>query len=103
MASPIDSHLQTTVIPVLVETIDIEHVVYETGAVRIRKVVHHDVNAAPYSNVQEVVETTRLPVNQVVETTVVPHQRGDTPHPGQLHRYSPVPVVHGSRGHAGID
>lgn len=75
MDSPIAS--LKTVIPVVVETLNIERVVYHTGTVRIRKVVHHDANAVHAPGMQESVETTRVPIDRVVEATVGPHQHGD--------------------------
>jgi stress response protein YsnF len=55
------------VIPVLAETAQVHLLREHTGTVRVRKVVHETLEPVVAHGYREVVETTRLPVNQVVE------------------------------------
>ena len=66
------------IIPVVVERLDVERVFHQTGTVRIRKIVHEEPAIADAADVQEVVETFRIPINQVVDVALEPHYQGDT-------------------------
>ncbi|MES2889277.1 MAG: DUF2382 domain-containing protein [Pseudomonadota bacterium] len=77
-ASPlIDSERQPQqVIPVMAEVAEIETLVEHTGTVRFRKVVHHDTQPVDGTGFQDVVDTQRMPVNQVVACAEPPYRRG---------------------------
>lgn len=66
------------IIPVVVERLDVERVFHQTGTVRIRKIVHEEPAIADAADVQEVVETFRILINQVVDVALEPHYQGDT-------------------------
>lgn len=70
-------YVHDRVIPVVVETLEIQRVADQTGTVRVRKVVHEVPDTTDVSGMQESVETVRVPMNRVVEVAVGPHQRGD--------------------------
>jgi len=69
---------ETRVLPVLEEQLDIRKVVMETGAVRVRKIVHEETRTVDMELMQEEVSITRVPVNKVVEDKFHPRQEGDT-------------------------
>lgn len=65
------------VIPVLAEQAQV-HLQHEhTGTVRVRKVVHQVTQPVAAQGYREVVETTRVPVNQVVEAVEAPRTVDD--------------------------
>ena len=65
------------VIPVLAEQAQVHLEREHTGTVRVRKVVHTLAEPVAAAGYREVVETTRVPVNQVVEAVQVPRTVGD--------------------------
>ena len=65
------------VIPVLAEQAQIHLQRERTGTVRVRKVVHQATQPVAAQGYREVVETTRVPVNQVVEAAEAPRTLGD--------------------------
>ena len=69
---------ETRVLPVLEEQLEIRKVPVETGAVRVRKIVHEENRTVDLTLMQEEVSVTRVPVNKVVENTFQPRQEGDT-------------------------
>ena len=69
---------ETRVLPVMEEQLDIRKVAVETGAVRVRKIVHEESRTVDMSLMQEDVEITRVPVNRVVEDKFRSRQEGDT-------------------------
>lgn len=69
---------ETRVLPVLEEQLDIRKVAVETGAVRVRKIVHEESRTVDMSLMQEEVSITRVPVNKVVEDKFQSRQEGDT-------------------------
>jgi uncharacterized protein (TIGR02271 family) len=66
------------VLPVLEEQVDIRKVVVETGAVRVRKIVHEETRTVDMPLTHEEVSITRVPVNKVVEDKFHSRQEGDT-------------------------
>jgi stress response protein YsnF len=73
----VSSASEAFVIPVLREEAQVDILLEHLGTVRVRKVVHQvnePVSAAGY---REVVETTRVPVNQVVPELKPPWHNGD--------------------------
>jgi uncharacterized protein (TIGR02271 family) len=66
------------VVPVIEERLEVDKVKVNTGAVRVRKVVHEDVQTFDVPLQQEEVSVTRVPVNRVVEGKYEPRQEGDT-------------------------
>ncbi len=68
---------QRIVIPVLAEQAQVHLQRERTGTVRVRKVVHQVTEPVVGMGYREVVETTRVPVNQVVEATESPRTQGD--------------------------
>ena len=75
-AGPADAG-QRIVIPVLAEQAQVHLQREHTGTVRVRKVVHQVTEPVAAQGYREVVETTRVPVNQVVEATEAPRTLGD--------------------------
>ena len=69
---------ETRVLSVLEEQLDIRKVAVETGAVRVRKIVHEENRTVDLSLTQEEVSITRVPVNKVVEDKFHSRQEGDT-------------------------
>ena len=69
---------ETRVLPVMEEQLDIRKVAVETGAVRVRKIVHEESRTVDMSLMQEEVSITRVPVNKVVEDKFHSRQEGDT-------------------------
>ena len=65
------------VIPVLAEQAQVDVHREHTGTVRVRKLVHEQTMPATTEGFREVVETTRVPVNQVVETAESSKTLGD--------------------------
>ena len=65
------------VIPVLSEQAQVQVQREHTGTVRVRKVVHEVTEPVAAKGYREVVETTRVPVNQVVETAQAPRTMDD--------------------------
>jgi uncharacterized protein (TIGR02271 family) len=66
------------VLPVLQEQIEIHKVTEDTGAVRVRKIVHDETRTVDTTLVREEVTVTRVPVNKVVEAKSCARQDGDT-------------------------
>ena len=69
---------ETRVLPVLEEQLDIRKVAVETGAVRVRKIVHEESRTVDMSLMQEEVSIMRVPVNKIVEDKFQSRQEGDT-------------------------
>ena len=65
------------VIPVLREEAQVHLQREHTGTVRVRKVVREAMEPVSAEGYREVVETTRVPVNQVVERAEAPRDLGD--------------------------
>ncbi|MDB5730211.1 MAG: hypothetical protein JWQ03_106 [Variovorax sp.] len=68
---------EARVIPLVAEQVEVSKVTEHIGSVRFRKVVHHEDQPVAAMGYREIVETTRVPVNQAVEAPVAPHRRGD--------------------------
>jgi len=66
------------VLPVIEEQLDVRKVTVETGAVRVRKIVHEESRAIDMPLTQEEVSITRVPVNRIVEDKFHSRQEGDT-------------------------
>ena len=66
------------VIQVLEEQIDIQKVVVETGAIRVRKIVHEETDTVDIALISEEVIVTRVPVDKVVSNMSASRQEGDT-------------------------
>ena len=64
-------------IPVLAEQAQVQVHSERTGTVRVRKLVHQDSQPASGEGFREVVETSRVPVNRVVEDTESSKTMGD--------------------------
>ena len=69
---------ETRVLPVMEEQLDIRKIAVETGAVRVRKIVHEESRTVDMSLMQEEVSIMRVPVNKVVEDKFQSRQEGDT-------------------------
>lgn len=69
---------ETRVLPVLQEQLDIRKVAVETGAVRVRKIVHEESRTVDMSLMKEEVSITRVPVNRVVDEKFPSRQEGET-------------------------
>jgi len=65
------------VIPVLAEQAQVNLQRERTGTVRVRKVVHQVTEPVAATGYREIAETTRVPVNQVVEAVEAPRTLGD--------------------------
>lgn len=65
------------VIPVISEEVQMRNVAEHTGTVRVRKVVHQISPPASAPGYREVVETLRVPRNQVVPAVQPTRQEGD--------------------------
>ena len=65
------------VIPVLAEQAQVHLQRERTGTVRVRKVVHQVTEPVAATGYREIAETTRVPVNQVVEAVEAPRTMGD--------------------------
>lgn len=65
------------VIPVLSEQAEVHLQREHTGTVRVRKVVHQEHAPVGATGYREVVETTRVPVNQVVDAVEAPRDLGE--------------------------
>lgn len=66
------------VLPVIQERLDVTRRVVETGAVRVRKLVHEDVVEVNRRHVTDCVQTERLPVGRVVQGSQPVRHEGDT-------------------------
>lgn len=66
------------VLPVIEEQLDVRKVTVETGAVRVRKIVHEESRAIDMPLMQEEVSIARVPVNRIVEEKFHSRQEGDT-------------------------
>ncbi|MDB5884589.1 MAG: hypothetical protein JWR74_760 [Polaromonas sp.] len=77
VAQPGHADAGKLVIPVLVEEAQVDILREHTGTVRVRKVVHQQNGPAALEGFREVVETTRVPVNQVVDAVQVPRSLDD--------------------------
>ena len=69
---------ETRVLQVVEEQLDIRKIAVETGAVRVRKIVHEESRTVDMSLMQEEVSIMRVPVNKVVEDKFQSRQEGDT-------------------------
>jgi len=81
MQSPATGSLHGTeqrVVPVIEEQLDVRKVKVETGAVRVRKIVHEETRTVDMPLVHEEVSVTRVPVNRIVEDKFHSRQEGDT-------------------------
>jgi stress response protein YsnF len=68
----------TFTIPVLQEEAQIHTLREHVGTVRVRKVVHQTEEAVNTGGYREIVETTRIPVDQVAAAVKPPWHQGDT-------------------------
>ena len=68
---------ETFVIPVIQEEAHIDLVREQTGTVRVRKVIHQTALPIGAVGYREVVETSRVPVNRVVQEMQPPWHDGD--------------------------
>ena len=82
--NPSNSHQPTVVssseqliVPVLAEQMQVNVQREITGTVRVRKLVHEESAPVSTDGFREMVETTRVPVNQVVETAESSKTLGD--------------------------
>lgn len=78
---PVSGALQNDeqrVLPVIEEQLDVRKVTVETGAVRVRKIVHEENRTIDMPLTQEEVSITRVPVNRIVEDKFHSRQEGDT-------------------------
>ena len=76
--SPADAGAgERIVIPVLAEQAQVHLQRERTGTVRVRKVVHQVTEPVAATGYREIAETTRVPVNQVVEAVEAPRTLGD--------------------------
>ncbi len=66
------------VLPVIEEQVDVRKVTVETGAVRVRKIVHEESRTVDMPLTHEEVSITRVPVNRIVEDKFHSRQEGDT-------------------------
>jgi uncharacterized protein (TIGR02271 family) len=66
------------VLPIIEERLDIRKVAAETGAVRVRKIVHEETRTVDMALMREEVNITRVPVNKEVESKFHSRQEGDT-------------------------
>ena len=66
------------VLPVIEEQLDVRKVTVETGAVRVRKIVHEESRTIDMPLTHEEVSITRVPVNRIVEDKFHSRQEGDT-------------------------
>lgn len=85
-----DADDSTHVIPVVVEEVDIQKRVVETGKVRITKMVHEHETRLDVPLCQEQVEITRVPMERVVDGPIPVRYEGDTV---IISRVEEVPVV----------
>ena len=65
------------IIPVLREQAQVDRVREHTGKVRVRKIVHEASEPVSAQGWREVVETTRVPVNQVVQQAQASRELGE--------------------------
>jgi uncharacterized protein (TIGR02271 family) len=80
----------TYVIPVVVEEVDIQKRLVETGKVRITKVVHEHESSIEVPLYQEQVHITRVPIERVVDGPIPVRYEGDTV---IISRVEEVPVI----------
>jgi len=80
----------TYVIPVIVEEVDIQKRLVETGKVRITKVVHEHESSIQVPLCQEQVHITRVPMERVVDGPIPVRYEGDTV---IISRVEEVPVI----------
>jgi len=73
-----DAQPPHTVVPVLVEEIEIQKRVIETGTVRLTKVVHEQETLVDESLFREEVEVTRVPIHRVVDAPIPVREEHDT-------------------------
>lgn len=69
---------QEKVLPIIEERLDIRKVAAETGAVRVRKIVHEETRTVDMALMREEVNITRVPVNKEVEAKFHSRQEGNT-------------------------
>ena len=69
---------QETVLPVMEEELDVSRRLVETGAVRVRKLVHEDVVDLNGQHVHDYIETERVPIGRVVQGPQEVRLEGDT-------------------------
>jgi uncharacterized protein (TIGR02271 family) len=66
------------VLPVIEEQLDVRKEKVETGAVRVRKIVHEENRTIEMPLTREEVSIERVPVNRIVEDKFHSRQEGDT-------------------------
>ena len=71
------SSSEQLIVPVLAEQIQVDVQREITGTVRVRKLVHEESAPVSTDGFRELVEMTRVPVNQVVETAESSREVGD--------------------------
>lgn len=76
-ASALDPAAEPLVIPVIREALEVDTVRETTGTVRVRKVVREFSQPLDAPGWREVVETVRVPLNQLVHAPQEPRQQGD--------------------------
>jgi uncharacterized protein (TIGR02271 family) len=69
---------ETLVIPVIMEEIDVQKQLVETGKVRITKVVHERKAVVDEPLLQDEVEVERVPIERLVEEAIPVRYEGDT-------------------------
>jgi stress response protein YsnF len=67
-----------TVLPVVEERLNVTRRKVDTGAVRVRKLVHEEAVELNRHHVTETVDTARVPIGRVVPAPVAIRQEGDT-------------------------
>ena len=72
--SPADENF---VIPVMNEEVVVHKQQEHTGTLRVRKVIHRVNEPVSAEGFREVIETTRVPVNQVVQAVEAPREEGN--------------------------
>lgn len=68
---------EACVTPVLSLEAQVHTLREHTGTVRVRKVIHEMAESVSAAGYREVVETTRVPVNRVVQSVKAPWHQGD--------------------------
>lgn len=68
---------ETCASPVMRLEARVDTLAEHTGTVRVRKVIHQMAESVRAAGYREVVETTRVPVNRVVQSVKAPWHQGD--------------------------
>ncbi len=70
--------VETLVIPIIEETVQVHKAQVESERLRIKKVVHEHQETVDLSLLAEEIEVRRVPINQIVAAPVAARQEGDT-------------------------